>query len=166
VYTNNLYIFIIWSYYVYTNNLYIFIIWSYYVYNKLFIQVMIWSVFVFQHDKCVAEGNPHADLFNNVSNIHVSLFINLFTVAVLSCIQYPRVCIQYLRVCGGKDCNSFNEKLLYCLKLKKCVCCIEGPSWSYGSWFYSYLCNQCLSPLKLWVGIRLILRCTWYNIML
>ena len=28
-----------------------------------------------------------------------------------------------------------------------------GPSrsWSYGSWIYNYLCNQCLSPLKLWV---------------
>ena len=24
-------------------------------------------------------------------------------------------------------------------------------SWSYGSWNYNYLCNQCLSPLKLWV---------------
>jgi len=24
-------------------------------------------------------------------------------------------------------------------------------SWSYGSWIYNYLCNQCLSPLKLWV---------------
>ena len=29
----------------------------------------------------------------------------------------------------------------------------KGPSWSwsYGSWIYNYLCNQCLSPLKLWV---------------
>jgi len=26
------------------------------------------------------------------------------------------------------------------------------PSWSYGSWVYNYLCNQCLSPLKLWVS--------------
>ena len=28
-----------------------------------------------------------------------------------------------------------------------------GPSWSwsYGSWIYNYLRNQCLSPLKLWV---------------
>ena len=27
----------------------------------------------------------------------------------------------------------------------------EVPSWlrSYGSWIYNYLCNQCLSPLKL-----------------
>ena len=28
-------------------------------------------------------------------------------------------------------------------------------SWSYGSWIYIYLCNQCLSPLKLWVWIPL-----------
>ena len=29
----------------------------------------------------------------------------------------------------------------------------KGPSWSwsYGSWIYSYLCNQWLSPLTLWV---------------
>jgi hypothetical protein len=32
-----------------------------------------------------------------------------------------------------------------------------GPSWSstYGSWIYNYLCNQCLSPLTLWVWIML-----------
>jgi hypothetical protein len=30
---------------------------------------------------------------------------------------------------------------------------IEGASWSYGSWIYNYICNQCLSPLKLWVRI-------------
>jgi len=28
---------------------------------------------------------------------------------------------------------------------------LEGLSWlwSYGSWIYNYLCNQCLSPLKM-----------------
>ena len=26
-------------------------------------------------------------------------------------------------------------------------------SWSYGSWIYNHLCNQCLSPLTLWVRI-------------
>ena len=43
---------------------------------------------------------------------------------------------------------------------------IEGPSWLwwYGSWIYNYLCNQCLSSLKLWVQIPLIARCTRYNI--
>ena len=30
-----------------------------------------------------------------------------------------------------------------------------GSSWSYGSWIYNYLCNQCLSPLMLWVRIPL-----------
>jgi len=42
---------------------------------------------------------------------------------------------------------------------------IWGPlwSWKYGSWIYNYLCNQCLSPLTLWVQIPY--RCTRYNIM-
>ena len=26
-----------------------------------------------------------------------------------------------------------------------------GPSWSYGIWIYNYLCNQCLSPITLYV---------------
>ena len=30
--------------------------------------------------------------------------------------------------------------------------------WSYGSWIY--LCNQCLSPLMLWVRISIRARCT------
>ena len=29
------------------------------------------------------------------------------------------------------------------------------PSWSYGSWIYNYLCNQCLSLPTLWFRIRL-----------
>jgi hypothetical protein len=38
----------------------------------------------------------------------------------------------------------------------------SGPSWpwSYGSWIYNYLCNQCLSPLMLWVRISIRVRCT------
>jgi len=38
-------------------------------------------------------------------------------------------------------------------------------SWSYGSWIYNYLCNQCLSPLKLWVRTPFMVRCTRYSIM-
>jgi len=32
---------------------------------------------------------------------------------------------------------------------------VRGSSWfwSYVSWIYTYLCNQCLSPLTLWVRI-------------
>ena len=36
-------------------------------------------------------------------------------------------------------------------------------SWSYCSWIYIYLCNQCPSPLK-WVWVPFIIRCTRYNI--
>jgi len=43
----------------------------------------------------------------------------------------------------------------------------SGPSWpwSYGSWTYNHRCNQCLSPLKLWVGTPFMAMCTRYNIM-
>ena len=33
-------------------------------------------------------------------------------------------------------------------------------SWSCGNWIYNYLCSQCLSPLRLWVKIPLMVRCT------
>jgi hypothetical protein len=37
----------------------------------------------------------------------------------------------------------------------------QGPSWSwsYGVWIYNYLCNQCLSPLMLWVRISMRAGC-------
>ena len=35
----------------------------------------------------------------------------------------------------------------------------------HGSWVYSYMCNQYISPLKLWVRTPFIARCTRYNLM-
>jgi hypothetical protein len=35
-------------------------------------------------------------------------------------------------------------------------------SWSYVSWIYNFLCNQCIS---LWVWMPLMVKCTQYNIM-
>jgi hypothetical protein len=40
---------------------------------------------------------------------------------------------------------------LYWCNLRIHFYTIEGPSWSYGSWIYNYLCNRCLSPPTLWV---------------
>jgi hypothetical protein len=39
---------------------------------------------------------------------------------------------------------------------------VRGPSWpwSYGGWIYNYICNQCLSPLMLWVRLPLSSRIT------
>jgi hypothetical protein len=47
------------------------------------------------------------------------------------------------------------------MKYHRCEWC-RGPlwSWSYGSWIYNYLCNQCLSPLMLRVRISIRARCT------
>ena len=39
-----------------------------------------------------------------------------------------------------------------------------SKSWSYGSWVYSYLCNQCILPLRLWVRAMPMARYTRYNI--
>ena len=38
----------------------------------------------------------------------------------------------------------------------------QGPSWSwsYGSLIYNYLCNQCLSPLMVWLRISIRAICT------
>jgi len=36
----------------------------------------------------------------------------------------------------------------------------KRTSWSYSSWIYNYLCNQCLWPLTLRVRILLMVRCT------
>ena len=39
---------------------------------------------------------------------------------------------------------------------------LRGQSlpWSYGNWIYNYLCNQCPSPLMLWVRISIRARST------
>ena len=60
-------------------------------------------------------------------------------------------------------CHTFSPQLWY---IGDTGITWKGPSWwSYCSWIYNYLCNQCLSPLKLWVQILLKAGCTWYNIM-
>ena len=42
---------------------------------------------------------------------------------------------------------------------------VMSSPWSYRIWIYNYLCNQCLSPLTLWVRTPFMTRCTRYNIM-
>jgi hypothetical protein len=79
--------------------------------------------------------------------------------------------------------NVFKGKWLYWLVLEMFVVCLfygtvyyrwsiflivkhltnvflASWSWSYDSWIYNFLCNQCLSPLMLWVRILIRARCT------
>ena len=46
---------------------------------------------------------------------------------------------------------------IYILIVNWIVRIVQGPSWScsYGTWIDNYLCNQCLSPLTLWIRIPL-----------
>jgi len=39
-------------------------------------------------------------------------------------------------------------------------CRVPSWPWSYGSWIYKYICNQCLSPLMFWVWISIRAGCT------
>jgi hypothetical protein len=52
-------------------------------------------------------------------------------------------------------------KMVYTLSqvLQLVLSDLQGPSWSwsYVNWIYNYLCNQCQSPLKMWVRIKLTL---------
>jgi hypothetical protein len=49
-------------------------------------------------------------------------------------------------------------KTLYYIEVLGCLSpllTIFQLSWSYGSLIFNYMCNRCLSPLKLWVQILL-----------
>jgi hypothetical protein len=52
-----------------------------------------------------------------------------------------------------------------CPYIKYTLCFIQGMSWpwSYGRWIYNYLCNQCLSPLMLWVWVTIRAKCTTFD---
>ena len=72
-----------------------------------------------------------------------------------------------------EDLENALHNVSWCIEYFVAVLCIskclfnkniilKGLSWppSYGSWTYNYLCNQCLSPLMLWVRILIRARCT------
>ena len=58
--------------------------------------------------------------------------------------------------------NINHKSDIHCTVQKRGIFKKYGAAWpwSYGSWIYNYLCNQCLSPLKLWVRISIRARCT------
>jgi len=42
---------------------------------------------------------------------------------------------------------------------------MQSWSWSFSSWIYNYMCNQLLSPSKLWFPTPFMARCTRYTLM-
>ena len=68
---------------------------------------------------------------------------------------YANICIQMY----------ISTSKIFCNKLFLCARIVEH-SWRWHvSLIYNYLCNQCLSPLKIWVRISFIGRCTRSKIM-
>ena len=53
------------------------------------------------------------------------------------------------------DLQHLNTSLIDILKLVPASSERPSGSWSYGSWIYNYLCNKCLSTLKLRVRVPL-----------
>jgi hypothetical protein len=51
--------------------------------------------------------------------------------------------------------------ITYMISLKQQCISNVGPScpWTYDRWIYNYLCNECLSPLMVWVQISIRARC-------
>jgi len=70
------------------------------------------------------------------------------------CLSRPMERME-IAICKFKWNNSVIEDEYLCNTAKR----LWEPSWSwsYGGWIYNYmyLCNQCLSPLMLWVWIAL-----------
>jgi hypothetical protein len=70
---------------------------------------------------------------------------------------------QWIEVRGGCSCWWYWWN--YWLSLFKLS--FHKSTWTFALliyWIFNYLCNRCISQLKLWVLILIILRCTRYNI--
>ena len=77
-------------------------------------------------------------------------YVNLFFIChIFQCITWWRHVIEQNYIIHVLDCWFHS---------------VQGP-WTYGSWIYDYLCNQCISPLKLWIRTPFMAMCTRINIM-
>ena len=94
-------------------------------------------------------------LLNNLSNIGDFLFC-YFSSKITSNDRSCTVCLKKTISWNKFPMSTMPANLEFC-----------GRSWSwlYGNWIYNYLCNQCLSPLMLWVRISIRTRWTRYSIM-
>jgi hypothetical protein len=111
-------------------------------------------------------NNPNKNKINHLELKFLTHFLHLLTTFPVWDVK-SRNEILFSSACGSKVGNVHNvicktgQKWIYI-----CVfmmidydnhesCRGSLWSWSYGSWIYNYMCNQCLSPLMLWVRIPL-----------
>ena len=81
-------------------------------------------------------------------------------------------CMKYLPFNAKQQQSISQLKPVLTLASSKSICLVQtfsvfvtDSSLIIGSWIYSYMCKQCLSPLRLWIRTLFMARCTRYNIM-
>ena len=89
-----------------------------------------------------------------------------------SCSHYPNIIaiiwiykVQFNVLSLTSTCPNYNFKTKYLQFFLHPLNCMWLITWrkhiiqtvTYGNWIYNYLCNQCLSPLKLWHRIPSVL---------
>jgi hypothetical protein len=95
------------------------------------------------------------------SVILVIMYVETFKTAVIVFISNVILCLtSHLPIIFSINVSLLIHEMLLWVQTKN-VYRVLSLSWLYGSWIYNYLYNQCLSLLKLWVWIPLMVRCTW-----
>ena len=97
---------------------------------------------------------------------HLTLFAyQFYCLTFIRSLTYDIYSVSILLIVSHHRNISFVDHCLFFGSFSFGRCMGPSWSWSYGSWIYNYMCNQCMSPLKLWARIPLMVRSTRYNIM-
>ena len=104
---------------------------------------------------CLLQGINNYVLINTYWRyiVRIWIFVNLASNMLLLASKKCFITSQGL-VGAGMNCRALYMWciLFFCIRMSATVMVMIA-------WIYNYLCNQCLSPLKLWV-IPLMVRCT------
>jgi hypothetical protein len=100
-----------------------------------------------QHCLCFLEiSSSHCSVYSSSGDVKSYGVIFLYKIIIIMAFAFYHL-MAYIWF------MVFNNSLFVDLNFRW----FKGPSWSwsYGSWMYNYLCNQCLSQITLWVRIPL-----------
>ena len=92
--------------------------------------------------------------FTSVDNRYIC--VDIFVVSMLFGVQNCIPQIDSGLSSRKQNIGEINLQIPPSLYFRCSFTILSGPSWSCGSWIYNYMCNHCLSPLKLWVRLSLL----------
>jgi hypothetical protein len=98
---------------------------------------------------CLSQHDNHGTVYIAIEGHHIGIILlkivfNFRSMKIMWIKEINWLC-NFLKYMDLKVWN-----LIYSYSRLMCSIHVKGLSWpwSYGSWIYNYLCNQCLSPLK------------------